>query len=284
MCIIILKPKNKPFPSEETFMECFFNNPDGIGIGWNDGIRTHIKKGFMTFSHFMEYIDQRSIELIDKDVMIHFRYATHGNIDNKSCHPFVIDRNYPLKYTGNKTIIAHNGIIHGKEFIKKDLSDTMVLVQKINKKGLNHRSIKPILQSGKFIIMSPNKITIYGNFIEDNGIFYSNDTYKPYIKPQKTINQYNFMDYSEDDYCHHSKECIMYGVCYYSGISLDQEIQHSDPLFCPYSMIDIYDESNNDESYYTDKYTDDYTDKYTNEYTDDYTSDYINEYTDNKNE
>ncbi len=244
MCILILKPKNKPFPSEETFMECFFNNPDGIGIGWNDGIRTHIKKGFMTFSHFMEYIDQRSIELIDKDVMIHFRYATHGNIDNKSCHPFVIDRNYPLKYTGNKTIIAHNGIIHGKEFIKKDLSDTMVLVQKINKKGLNHRSIKPILQSGKFIIMSPNKITIYGNFIEDNGVFYSNDTYKPYIKPQN--------------------------------------------LFCPYSMIDIYDESNNDESYYTDKYTDDYTDKYTDDYTDkytnEYTSDYINEYTDNKNE
>ena len=52
MCIIVYKPQNTKFPSENTLRECFQNNDDGAGFMFSSNNVVHIKKGFMTFEKF----------------------------------------------------------------------------------------------------------------------------------------------------------------------------------------------------------------------------------------
>lgn len=203
MCILIHKPKNVGFPKEDYFLNCFENNPDGIGISWvdNAGI-SHIKKGFMRFNKFMKFLSNNP-ELSGFDCLIHFRYATHGSIVSGNCHPFPVSmRISDLKKTnisGNFQIMAHNGIISELSDIvrcyhKDDLSDTMVFAKMLKSDGLKMKYIRDILESGKFCLQDSSGTTRYGKFIEDMGLFWSNATYKDNLwsLPKKTNKSSSF--------------------------------------------------------------------------------------------
>lgn len=232
MCILIHKPKNVPFPNSDTLENCFVSNPDGAGFGWIDTKRvSHIRKGYMNFDEFISVIDSYKEKLQKYDVILHFRFATKGSVSTGNCHPFPMSSNIQkLKATTLNSalpIIAHNGIISEFSNIKSknDLSDTMLFIKRLS--TTNERRQYKILNGGKFAILYPNgSVKRFGEFIEDGGIYYSNDTY-----------QYTY-DYSYDDvkyysFCFDEIICSKSGRCTWTNKSIAYEAKNGNPDICP---------------------------------------------------
>jgi len=267
MCILIHKPQGVKMPTNDQLEICFENNPHGAGIGWidHDGL-SHIRKGFMDVKSLKDFIQKNGRMLDSVDVVLHFRYATHGSIRVGNCHPFPVDvklvnlRN--TNYTGYFRIMAHNGVI--SEFNKftggkTDLSDTICLAKLIHEDGDDAAYIKDILTKGhnKFVISDGNGVMKrFGQFIEDGGIFWSNSTYKPYT--YKQWSSYQSYDYyrkdDEDDSkwwittmivpeidlddagkCIHEHECRKNHECEISGFTIPEMAKYDEYVsICPF--------------------------------------------------
>ena len=62
MCIIVAKKSGVYMPDKTILHTCFENNPDGAGVMWNESNKVHIRKGFMTwfdFENFMKTLSNR---------------------------------------------------------------------------------------------------------------------------------------------------------------------------------------------------------------------------------
>ena len=210
MCIAIIKPQCVEFPTEKQFRNCFETNPHGAGFMYSNGENLIIKKGFMTFEDFYSAFQKENISK-DKLVFFHFRIATHGLIDGGNTHPFPLSMNVSnlrsteLKFKGYGLI--HNGVFRYNiaDFIKYDksgvISDTMLFAMKI-REALNEtpnlgydiesaiaydlmcddKVTKELIDDSigynKVAIMNEKEEYVkYGVWIEDNGVFYSNDDY-----------------------------------------------------------------------------------------------------------
>jgi hypothetical protein len=176
MCIIMVIPYGEKIPSLDVFKICAKNNKDGFGFMYRRNNTIRIRKGYFNVEQL--YNDVKNIK--NSEICIHFRYATHGTISAGNCHPFPLTNNVDTLRRTKLTCdigIAHNGVISGME---KDiqLSDTMVFIKNLsvdNPKEISTH-IKDI--DGKFLIMSKYKTYLIGNFLYDDGIYYSNDGYK----------------------------------------------------------------------------------------------------------
>ena len=102
MCIIIWKPADKDIP-EWRLRASMEQNDDGWGLMWHEGGRVHTVKSTV-MEDFWKHYDQ----VKHRSVAIHFRFRTHGNIDNEQAHPYQI-----LDYDkdGMDLWMMHNGII-----------------------------------------------------------------------------------------------------------------------------------------------------------------------------
>lgn len=181
MCIIVYKPAGIPLPGNSILYNCDQDNPDGIGYMYRaDNGRIVISKGFMDINDFLDDIEKVP-NILQKDVAIHFRLATHGNISPGNCHPFPItDKIIDLRrerYVCNIAIM-HNGIVPDLSHQDKTLSDTMCAVKIISECGEGSDPAKKILSTGKFLVMDNHETRLYGDFIQDSGIYYSNFRYK----------------------------------------------------------------------------------------------------------
>jgi hypothetical protein len=233
MCILIIKPKNVDFPPDQYLIDAWVSNPDGAGIAWTDGKETFLRKGFMELNHFLLFVDTLRISHVSYDVMMHMRWATHGSVKKGNCHPFIVSPDVrdlqKCRYHGKDLILAHNGIVHGKEYNKRtknDLSDTMLFTKRLYHLGISHEGIQKILHGGKFAIMNPDGITTYGHFIEESGILYSNDSYLPMIK-------YTTWDSLPDKRCECEDMCMSDGWCSYTGEDIADMIEFGDVEICP---------------------------------------------------
>lgn len=133
MCIAIFKPEGVKI-EKEVLENCFINNDDGAGYAVMLKRGMKVKKGFFEFDRFYQSFSCH----MDCQAIIHFRIATHGTIEETSCHPFVIDK---------KVAVCHNGILSnmpgvyseyiGSSRFKKDLtpvdlrSDTQIFCDDI---------------------------------------------------------------------------------------------------------------------------------------------------------
>ena len=205
MCIAIYKPAGKVL-SQETLKECYDNNPDGAGFMYAEDKKLHIEKGFFSLQSFYEaYVKHQ-----DKKAVLHFRIKTHGKIDTTNCHPFAVN---------SSLAFVHNGIISG--FGDSDHSDTIgfnhgVLQPLVNKWGnlaLFQDPMKDLIESrigySKLIFLDRHgnhNILNESKGEWDNGIWYSNNSYKPYVAPIKPTTNFSWLnknknyDYYEDDY------------------------------------------------------------------------------------
>jgi predicted glutamine amidotransferase len=210
MCIAIVKPKGANFPTMKQLENCFTSNPHGAGFMYSDGENLILKKGFMTFESFKKAYLQENISK-DKLVFFHFRIATHGLKDGGNTHPFPlvkdaeIMRETSLKFKGYGMI--HNGVISYQNYEFNQyggsnyISDTMLFGMKVAErlpykyktttsvelavaahiKSKNNDLIKYIehqIHYNKIAIMNEHEEYVkYGQWIEDNGVFYSNDDY-----------------------------------------------------------------------------------------------------------
>lgn len=166
----------------EEFLNCHESNGDGIGIGFcSDGKQVYVK-GFMTFDEAWKAYQK----LPDGPHVIHFRLGTAGAKSRELTHPFICsdDSELELSYRGETPILFHNGMIWKYEaYCKKHniaindrMSDTRMVAMMISKYGM-----KKAMQhfDGKFIVLhSGGRALMKGDFIYENGIYFSNTYYK----------------------------------------------------------------------------------------------------------
>ena len=216
MCIAIYKPEGKIIPYA-TLKECYDANPDGAGFMYAEDKKLHIEKGFFSLESFYDaYVKHQ-----DKQAVLHFRIKTHGKIDTTNCHPFAVNSSLGF---------VHNGVISG--FGDANHSDTIgfnngVLQPLVNKWGnlaLFQDPMKDLIESrigySKLIFLDRHgnhNILNESKGVWDEGIWYSNTSYKPYVPvatPSYSKSTYNWKNKkwydSDDDY--HSYNPYMYGA------------------------------------------------------------------------
>lgn len=191
MCIIVAVPANTPLPNAETLKECFLSNRDGAGFMYADGKSVRIRKGFMTFEGFMKALKDEQIPE-DTGVVLHFRIATHGKVQPSCCHPFPVSSNsddLKLLRCESRWGVAHNGVIQGRS-TSNEWSDTMDFVHRViaplsrMNPGFMHSSdaqemLEGACKSKLAILDNAGDMMLVGEFIEDDGVFYSNTSYLP---------------------------------------------------------------------------------------------------------
>jgi hypothetical protein len=214
MCILCVKRSGIKVPADSVFEECFSVNRDGAGLCWADGEKVNIVKGLMNIGSFKNAL--RIVEeLIDTEksaMLFHFRIGTHGSKNSPAhTHPFPIVDDYPemekLVYSSEQAL-AHNGILHIGKIVGDTArtynsevtgpSDTMELIanvvrpfSKLNENWADDKKLSSLFSG----VIDTNKIAIirkdgviytFGSFIEDDGMIYSNSSYKTYKAPAYT--------------------------------------------------------------------------------------------------
>lgn len=219
MCIIVSKERNVALPTKGTLKTCFINNPDGAGFMYVRDGRVVIDKGYMNFKSFYKRLQELKKEfgneLFDKTIVMHFRIGTSGGSDKSVTHPFPLtsdSKELKKIYTFTNVGIVHNGIIH--DYVYGKMSDTQNFIKdylwtfyELNRTFYKHDNVRRLIEKdlgGKLCILDKNEEIYYiGNYIIENGVKYSNDTYyEYYYRYYDTRNYpYNYDDdylYKED--------------------------------------------------------------------------------------
>ena len=208
MCIIVCKPAGVKLPNKDILERCFNTNNDGAGFMFVYKNKVRIEKGYFTFDAF--YKDLTDSIKVDTPCVMHFRIGTHGNKSPDNTHPFAIsDDDMFLKNQRCYTDVgvAHNGIISLTSTNNFYSSDTSSDTYKFVKEYLsliieNYEFYKDddtvklierlIGSSNKLAFLSKDgHIEMINSFIEDDGIFYSNSSYKPVDVKKFKINNYD---------------------------------------------------------------------------------------------
>ena len=191
MCVALIKNKNVDLPNEDILKICFKNNPDGAGFAYCRNGNIIIRKGFFTFDGFYKALMNENIKK-EESALIHFRVATHGKINIENCHPFPITDKFS-KMTNpfsenNTSVMVHNGKLN-INITSSIYSDSMHFAKTLfefdrqNNKSFIDYIIRPTSKNKRGnrigILNIDGTTEKYGvGWIEDNGIFYSNDSYK----------------------------------------------------------------------------------------------------------
>lgn len=212
MCIICYKPENKKL-AEETLREMLANNPDGAGFAYYDKKRKIIKlsKGYLDANSAVRAIMEIPTSA---PAIIHCRIKTHGTHAVGQTHPFPIVADKKLLEKEDLEItngyaVAHNGIFQGVS-LGSDFSDTEAFIYKILAplasslgKGirLTDPSLKDLIDrlvdNCRLAIMDgkDGSVELYGdNWVWDEGLAYSNTTYKP-----KPIYSYSYNNHKNEN-------------------------------------------------------------------------------------
>lgn len=159
MCVIVITDKKINIIDAEMMNNA---NPHGIGV-WSKQVGV---KKFMDFDEFMNfYADMDN----DKHV-IHFRYATHGEIDEENIHPHCVDDRY---------VLFHNGIIN-IPIVDSKMSDTWHFAKYLSShKDVKNAFIKADIGGNKMILVDilSNRIYTKGQFVKYKGYLVSNTNF-----------------------------------------------------------------------------------------------------------
>lgn len=226
MCIIIAKNASIPMPSIEILRNCFNNNPDGAGFMLTAKNNVYGFKGLMTFEELTDELaraEKRFGKLEKLPVVLHFRIATHGSSIAGNTHPFPLKGGYremrKTQWCADQGF-AHNGIIlqtsNDPDIKKHKVSDTMVFAKKYAAPIAKYVSIASdpalldmlyeIANSKLCFLDKKGKIATRGDFIEQDGVLYSNTSFREERKASKNIYCYDF-----DNYYDYYKDYIAVG-------------------------------------------------------------------------
>lgn len=198
MCIICSKAKGVDMPSKETINNMWTRNPDGAGFMYAVDGKVKIRKGFMTLDALEEALAEaeKEVNLKDTGVVLHFRITTHGGTCAENTHPFAITDNIKrLQKTSVNTDVgvAHNGIIDISPRYK-NISDTMEYIASVLAPLKRSRHdfytdhnlldlITNTINNSRMCFLDGNgDIVTVGNWVECDGIKYSNSSYTSYTK------------------------------------------------------------------------------------------------------
>ena len=181
MCIAILTTAGKVL-DDEVFRRCWRNNAHGFGMAWvgqatGDVI---IDKGWMDLNKAMAQYKHvaENWKNADRHMLLHFRAATVGKIDESNCHPF--------KVKGGAMI--HNGTFWRDA--KATKSDSQMLAEMMHNelhyanlvqnkeqfdKAFGYNRVVFLFKDDKPVIFSEDYVAKEGKFGQwKDGIWYSN--------------------------------------------------------------------------------------------------------------
>lgn len=171
MCLAIYKPKGIQI-SKAYLHNGYIENKDACGFAFASKGRIECYKGFKSFSEFWKAFRVFQSKYA---MLIHFRFATHGDKSDANTHPILIN--------GGRIAVIHNGIIaiktHGTD------SDTVtfardVLQPSFKRFGWNDATLKYLVETS---IGSHNKIVALNSkgeaqiFNETSGLWHKGAWY-----------------------------------------------------------------------------------------------------------
>jgi hypothetical protein len=186
MCLIVFARDARPEP--EHLENGASSNSHGTGIAWKENGYLRYEKGLDT----KEVI--KMSKALPLGFVIHFRIASAGGTDEKLIHPFPVRLDVPLKQKGKSNkLLFHNGHWSPwKEMLVNHLSPKIVLPDGVWSDtraialltAIHGPAFLKVLTegkigygAGKFVLMTPAKTKIYGDWKEEKGVFYSNGSY-----------------------------------------------------------------------------------------------------------
>jgi predicted glutamine amidotransferase len=188
MCVIVVANTKTQFPKIETIEKCMETNPDGAGfmyIGYDKGV--HIAKGFFKPEEVMARIETVPDE---SPIVFHSRIATHGKVSKENCHPFpvtLVDDALKLCNLRCRMGFAHNGVFSGytAKVAQSGFPDSVEFMRHLIYpvyKDLKRESVQFLLSelvgSSRVAILSSDNLYLFGTFIEEDGVKYSNSSWK----------------------------------------------------------------------------------------------------------
>ncbi len=194
MCVILICEDNEP--SWDTLFRCEVVNGHGGGIAWiNKEKKVAEYRKALDAKEIYELIRSKQVEL---PYVIHFRLTSVGGRDDLLTHPFEVTRESVVRTEGSaERLLFHNGTISDWELFfaasnlenpedKSPMSDSraMAIISDKNEKFLTRLPAT----KGKFVVVdgtvsnaelnTAGEIRYYGYFDNDNGILFSNLTWK----------------------------------------------------------------------------------------------------------
>ena len=195
MCIALVKLPDANV-SEDNLRACWQSNPDGAGFAYIKDGKVTIEKGFMTLKPFMEALNVALEANKESTFLIHFRIRSMGDKSADNTHPFEFEHG----------CMIHNGTMDGTGAKWGDgPSDTALFVKKFEEKltypvlEKNKEDIEKAIGSNKlaFLFHDGTHFIVnaaVGNW--DNGVWYSNYSYRPRLSTSTTAME----DYTSDNW------------------------------------------------------------------------------------
>lgn len=182
--------------TDREIRDAFDMNDDGAGFAWSDeNNNLNFRKGFMRAADILSAYKELGMRKKLPHV-VHFRNATSAVVPELT-HPYIVsensevldDEHEPLiTYSGTSPLLFHNGVLGNWRsemldfFMTNKLhvpdgqwSDTRFMAILCHHLGKN---VLGMLSAGKFVFMTNDIIDVIGDFTNDNGILYSNLSYK----------------------------------------------------------------------------------------------------------
>lgn len=144
MCMLI-HHSAKSHLSQKMLADMLSHNPDGFGFAYGTGKKVHVVK--VPSPSLQTVYDLYAKYLRGREAMIHFRWRTHGDVDEQNTHPYEVTPGLWL---------AHNGVLSCVDQRDKRMSDTWHLIEDY---------LRPMLSKSPDLWLSPEFRTILGKFI-----------------------------------------------------------------------------------------------------------------------
>lgn len=153
-------------------------NPDGGGLAVMCQEKTYVMKGFMKEEEFWDQIK----ELQHQHLVLHFRWATHGEKIPEFTHPFIVSQDpafaKTLSIETTRPVLFHNGILshYGDS---KNMSDSLDFVTSSLSRMRNLKSMVKLLHSvgSKYVLIGNKLYWEIGHFEKHKGLSVSNTTF-----------------------------------------------------------------------------------------------------------